>query len=94
MLEQNFMQLQAMLVRTRCYREIGLFDPRLNLCDDYDINLRLTRRFAGKTPRRSRASCSASTAACAAGPVPCSRPNHRSRYWVKENRDNSPAPAW
>jgi glycosyltransferase involved in cell wall biosynthesis len=48
MLEQNFMQLQAMLVRTRCYREVGLFDPRLDLCDDYELNLRLTRHFTGR----------------------------------------------
>jgi len=85
MLEQNFMQLQAMLVRTRCYREIGLFDPSLNLCDDYDINLRLTRRFAGKrldVPSflfrqhdglRGR-------------PGALFPAEHRSRYWAKENR--------
>jgi hypothetical protein len=86
MLEQNFMQLQAMLVRTRCYRKVGLFDPRLNLCDDYDINLRLTRRFAGRrldtpsflfrqhTGLRGR-------------PGALFPAEHRSRYWVKENRD-------
>ena len=27
MLEQNFMQQQAMLVRTQRYREVGPFDP-------------------------------------------------------------------
>jgi glycosyltransferase involved in cell wall biosynthesis len=86
MLEQNFMQLQAMLVRTRCYREIGLFDVRLNLCDDYDINLRLTRRFAGRrldTPSflfRQHGGLRGRPGAL----FPA---EHRSRYWVKENRD-------
>ena len=86
MLEQNFMQLQAMLVRTRCYREIGLFDPRLNLCDDYDINLRLTRRFTGRrldTPSflfRQHSGLRGRPGALF--PV-----EHRSRYWVQENRD-------
>jgi glycosyltransferase involved in cell wall biosynthesis len=86
MLEQNFMQLQAMLVRTHCYREIGLFDSRLNLCDDYDINLRLTRRFAGRrldTPSflfRQHSGLRGRPGAL----FPA---EHRSRYWVKENRD-------
>jgi glycosyltransferase involved in cell wall biosynthesis len=48
MLEQNFMQQQAMLVRTRCYREVRPFDPGLDRCQDYEMNLRLARRFAGK----------------------------------------------
>jgi len=48
MLEQNFMQQQAMLVRTRCYREVGPFDPGLDRGQDYEMNLRLARRFAGK----------------------------------------------
>ncbi|MCF8532018.1 MAG: glycosyltransferase family 2 protein [Reyranella sp.] len=48
MLEQNFMQQQAMLVRTRCYREVGPFDVRLDRSQDYEMNLRLARRFPGK----------------------------------------------
>jgi glycosyltransferase involved in cell wall biosynthesis len=48
MLEQNFMQQQAMLVRTRCYREVGPFDVGLDRGQDYEMNLRLARRFAGK----------------------------------------------
>jgi glycosyltransferase involved in cell wall biosynthesis len=47
MLEQNFMQQQAMLVRTRCYREVGPFDTGLDHSDDYEMNLRLARRFPG-----------------------------------------------
>jgi glycosyltransferase involved in cell wall biosynthesis len=48
MLEQNFMQQQAMLVRTRCYREVGPFDASLDHSEDYEMNLRLARRFSGK----------------------------------------------
>jgi glycosyltransferase involved in cell wall biosynthesis len=48
MLEENFMQQQGMLVRTRCYREVGPFDDRLDRGQDYEMNLRLTRRFPGK----------------------------------------------
>jgi glycosyltransferase involved in cell wall biosynthesis len=48
MLEQNFMQQQAMLVRTRCYREVGPFEVRLDRSQDYEMNLRLARRFPGK----------------------------------------------
>jgi hypothetical protein len=48
MLEQNFMQQQAMLVRTRCYREVGPFDAGMDHAEDYEMNLRLARRFPGK----------------------------------------------
>ncbi len=48
MLEENFMQQQGMLVRTRCYREVGPFDDGLDRGQDYEMNLRLTRRFPGK----------------------------------------------
>ena len=50
MLEQNFLQQQAMLVRTRCYREIGPFDAAAGRdhSDDYEMNLRLARRFPGR----------------------------------------------
>ncbi|MBS0519566.1 MAG: glycosyltransferase [Proteobacteria bacterium] len=48
MLESNFMQQQAMLVRTRCYREVGPFDVDLDRGQDYEMNLRLARRFPGK----------------------------------------------
>ena len=47
MLEQNFMQQQGMLVRTACYREVGPFDETLDRSQDYEMNLRLARRFAG-----------------------------------------------
>ena len=48
LLEQNFMHQQAMLARTRCYREVGPFDPGLDHGEDYEMNLRLARRFAGR----------------------------------------------
>lgn len=48
LLEQNFMHQQAMLVRTRCYRGVGPFDPGLDHGEDYEMNLRLARRFAGR----------------------------------------------
>ena len=48
MLEENFMQQQGMLVRTRCYREVGPFDDRLDRGQDYEMNLRLARHFPGK----------------------------------------------
>lgn len=47
MLEQNFMQQQGMLVRTACYRAVGPFDEALDRSQDYEMNLRLARRFAG-----------------------------------------------
>jgi hypothetical protein len=79
------MQLQAMLVRTRCYREVGLFDPRLNLCDDYDMNLRLTRRFAGK--RVDAASFLFRQHDGLRGrPGALFPAEERSRYWAQENR--------
>lgn len=48
MLEENFMQQQGMLVRTQCYREVGPFDDGLDRGQDYEMNLRLARRFPGK----------------------------------------------
>ncbi len=86
MLEQNFMQLQAMLVRTRCYHEIGLFDPRLNLCDDYDINLRLTRRFTGRRVE-APSFLFRQHSGLRGRPGALFPAEHRSRYWVEENRD-------
>ena len=44
-LVQNFLQQQGMLVRTRCYRQVGPFDEQLVRSQDYDMAQRLTRRF-------------------------------------------------
>lgn len=46
LLEFNFMPQQAVLARRSCYREVGPFDERLLFSQDYDMMLRLTRRFA------------------------------------------------
>jgi glycosyltransferase involved in cell wall biosynthesis len=86
MLEQNFMQLQGMLVRMRCYREIGLFDSRLTLCDDYEIILRLTRRFAGKR-LDTLGFLFRQHSGLRGRPGALFPAEHRSRYWIKENRD-------
>lgn len=46
MLMQSFFIWQgAMLVRTECYRAVGEFDPRFTRSQDYDMALRLLRRF-------------------------------------------------
>ncbi|MCA0303889.1 MAG: glycosyltransferase [Proteobacteria bacterium] len=86
LLEQNFMQLQAMLVRTRCHRAVGPFNDRLNLCDDYDMILRLGRRFTG---RRLDAPTFLfrQHAGLRGRPGALFPAEHRSRYWVLENRD-------
>jgi glycosyltransferase involved in cell wall biosynthesis len=39
--------LQGMLVPRRCYREVGPFDESLTFTEDYDMILRLARRFRG-----------------------------------------------
>jgi hypothetical protein len=46
LLELNFMPQQAVLVRRRCYQEVGPFDESLPVSHDYEMMLRLTRRFA------------------------------------------------
>ena len=46
LLEFNFMPQQAVLARRHCYREAGPFDEGLPVSHDYDMMLRLTRRFA------------------------------------------------
>lgn len=38
---------QGMLVRTSCYREVGPFDPELWPAEDWDMFIRLSRRFVG-----------------------------------------------
>jgi glycosyltransferase involved in cell wall biosynthesis len=39
--------MQSMLVPRECYREVGPFDESLGFNDDYDMILRLARRFRG-----------------------------------------------
>jgi glycosyltransferase involved in cell wall biosynthesis len=45
MMEEPFTTSQAMLVRTSCYRAVGEFDTELVRCQDYDMILRLLRRY-------------------------------------------------
>lgn len=46
LLEENFLPQPSILVRTDCYRQLGPFDERLVRSQDYDMLLRLSRRFA------------------------------------------------
>jgi hypothetical protein len=39
--------LQGMLIPNRCLREVGPFDERLTFTEDYDMILRLARKFRG-----------------------------------------------
>jgi hypothetical protein len=40
-----FVTLQSVLVRTACYRQVGGFDENLRTSEDYEMLLRLARRF-------------------------------------------------
>ncbi len=48
LLERCFIFQGAMLVRRRCYKLVGGFDERLIRSQDYEMLLRLTRRFAAE----------------------------------------------
>lgn len=41
----NYIQPLSMVIRRRCLDEVGYFDPRLPISQDYDLVLRLTKRF-------------------------------------------------
>lgn len=45
LLEENFLPQPSILVRADCYRELGPFDEELVRSQDYDMLLRLSRRF-------------------------------------------------
>jgi glycosyltransferase involved in cell wall biosynthesis len=45
LMEQCFLIHPTILVRASCYREVGLFDPALVRCQDYEMAVRLARRF-------------------------------------------------
>jgi glycosyltransferase involved in cell wall biosynthesis len=47
LMEGFFLWQGAMLVRRECYREVGPFDTRLFRSQDYEMSLRLARRFEG-----------------------------------------------
>jgi hypothetical protein len=41
----NFLVPESILVRSSCYREVGGFDTALRSCEDWDMWLRISRRF-------------------------------------------------
>jgi glycosyltransferase involved in cell wall biosynthesis len=45
LMEQCFLIHPTILVRASCYREVGSFDPNLVRCQDYEMAVRLARRF-------------------------------------------------
>jgi GT2 family glycosyltransferase len=45
LLEENFIWMPLILHRRCVLEEIGGFDPRFDPAEDYDLNLRITRRF-------------------------------------------------
>ncbi len=47
LLETNFVGGAAILARTECYQAVGPFDTRLYRSQDYEMAIRLARRFSG-----------------------------------------------
>jgi glycosyltransferase involved in cell wall biosynthesis len=45
LMEQCFLIHPTIVVRASCYREVGPFDPTLVRCQDYEMAVRLARRF-------------------------------------------------
>lgn len=45
LMEGDFMLFQGAVMRTACLRQVGPFDERLRLCEDYDMAIRLVRTF-------------------------------------------------
>lgn len=45
LLDGNFLVPEAMLVRRSCYESVGPFDETLSACEDWDMWLRISRRF-------------------------------------------------
>jgi glycosyltransferase involved in cell wall biosynthesis len=45
LMEQCFLIHPTILVRASCYRTVGSFDPNLIRCQDYEMAVRLARRF-------------------------------------------------
>lgn len=41
----NFLATPSVVVRKTCYDQVGAFDPRLRIAEDYDMWLRLSRGF-------------------------------------------------
>lgn len=47
LLEGNYLGGAALFARMRCYREVGAFDPALIRSQDYEMAIRMVRRFRG-----------------------------------------------
>lgn len=47
LLEANYLGGAALFARTQCYREVGSFDPALIRSQDYEMAIRIVRRFRG-----------------------------------------------
>ncbi len=47
LLEFNFLGGAALFTRTSCYKEVGNFDPELLRSQDYEMAIRIARRFKG-----------------------------------------------
>ena len=47
LVEGNFLVPESMLVRRRCYENVGDFDERLSALEDFDMWLRISSRHAG-----------------------------------------------
>ncbi len=47
LLEDNFLGGAALFARMSCYRELGPFDPALFRSQDYEMAIRIARRFSG-----------------------------------------------
>ena len=47
LLDANFLGGAALFARTVCYDEVGLFDPGLLRSQDYEMAIRIARRFSG-----------------------------------------------
>lgn len=45
MVRDSFLATASLVVRRRCYDQVGLFDPQFRICEDYDMWLRLAQRF-------------------------------------------------
>lgn len=45
LLNGNFFDVQSLLIRRRCYVNVGPFDVSLRACEDWDMWLRITKNF-------------------------------------------------
>jgi glycosyltransferase involved in cell wall biosynthesis len=45
LIDSCFILTSTLVVRRDCFEQVGLFDPRLEICEDYDMLLRLAKDF-------------------------------------------------